>query len=59
MFNKLNVHHKLPRHLGGTDDESNLVTLCRQDHFSVGHKRNWTNSVPEIVVLFKTERAKK
>jgi len=29
---RLNVHHKLPVRLGGTDDESNLITLCVHHH---------------------------
>jgi len=29
---KLNVHHVLPRMYGGTDDASNLVTLCEAHH---------------------------
>ena len=51
----LNVHHIEPQHLHPElrDVPSNLVTLCRECHFTLGHKRNWTNSVPEIAILFK------
>lgn len=50
----LNVHHIQPQHLHPElrDVPSNLVTLCRECHFVLGHKRNWTNAVPEIAVLF-------
>lgn len=42
----LNVHHIKPFHI----DESlelefdNLVTLCREHHFHIGHKDNWKDS---------------
>ena len=29
----LEVHHKLPRSCGGSNDPSNLETLCRKCHF--------------------------
>jgi HNH endonuclease len=29
---RLSVHHWLPANLGGTDDMSNLVTLCSRCH---------------------------
>ena len=28
----LEVHHIVPTHMGGDDDQSNLITLCRTDH---------------------------
>jgi len=58
IFNQLNVHHFTPQHIAPElrDDPNNLITLCRADHFSLGHKRNWTNSVPEIKVLFRREQ---
>lgn len=30
--NAINIHHILPRQYGGTDDPSNLITLCRLCH---------------------------
>ena len=34
----LDVHHVIARSLGGTNDKSNLITLCRDCHASVhGH----------------------
>ena len=57
---RLVVHHFQAQHVAPelANEPSNLVTLC--DPFlsrSTGchfffHKRNWTNSVPEIKVLF-------
>lgn len=32
--NNLHVHHIIPRHLGGTNDAGNLVTLCAACHAS-------------------------
>ena len=59
LFNQLNVHHFIPQHIAPElrNDPDNLVTLCRADHFSLGHKRNWTNNVPEIRVLFRHDNA--
>jgi 5-methylcytosine-specific restriction endonuclease McrA len=37
----LAVHHIVPQHLGGTDDPSNLITLCFRDHLALGHKNNY------------------
>jgi hypothetical protein len=31
----LNHHHLVPRAAGGSDDESNLITLCRECHGKV------------------------
>lgn len=36
----LHVHHRIPRAQGGSNDASNLVTLCRFHHGQV-HGRNW------------------
>lgn len=46
----LNVHHIVPFH----NDPSlecnyrNLVTLCRDHHFHIGHHNNWKNSNPHV-----------
>lgn len=34
----ISVHHMLPTRLGGTDDEENLVTLCRSCHCFIESK---------------------
>ena len=31
-YEVMHVHHIVPRKAGGTDDESNLVTLCTSCH---------------------------
>ena len=48
---RLVVHHFQAQHVAPelANDPNNLVTLCDPFLF---HKRNWTNSVPEIKVLF-------
>jgi hypothetical protein len=33
----LEIHHKVPVSQGGSDDESNLITLCQRDHNSHHH----------------------
>ena len=34
----IDVHHMLPPRIGGTDDETNLVTLCRSCHCFIESK---------------------
>lgn len=31
------IHHIIPRHMGGTDDPSNLIELTIQEHAEAGH----------------------
>ena len=41
----LNQHHLVPRSLGGSDDDSNLLTLCGPCHAKVHQVRaDWRNS---------------
>lgn len=46
----LNVHHIKPFHTNPELelDISNLITLCREHHFTIGHKSNWKNSNPNV-----------
>lgn len=46
----LQVHHIEPFHLDPNKELSpeNLVTLCRDHHFQVGHLRNWKKSNPNV-----------
>ena len=41
----LNVHHIQPFHLNPQLelDTSNLITLCRVDHFTTGHLKSWAS----------------
>ena len=39
----LNNHHLVPRSVGGSDDESNLITLCRVCHGKI-HGCEWSNN---------------
>ncbi len=45
--NELNVHHIKPQHLRPDlkDVPNNQITLCRECHFVLGHRCNWTNEV--------------
>lgn len=55
---QLNVHHIKPFHLHPELelDEGNLITLCREHHFRIGHdpdgkgpaKPNWSASNPNV-----------
>lgn len=46
----LNVHHVIPFHKDAALelDQSNLITLCRHDHFLVGHGRSWRAWNPKV-----------
>lgn len=48
----LEVHHIKPFHLNPELEleRSNLITLCRRDHFIFGHKCNWKDINPNVVV---------
>lgn len=37
---KFHKHHIIPKHMGGTDDESNLVYLSIEEH-ALAHKKLW------------------
>ena len=38
---RLEVHHRLPRHLGGTNHDDNLVLLCWYHHHIVIHRHGF------------------
>lgn len=44
----LNVHHVKPFHLRPELelDPGNLITLCREHHFYIGHRGNWSKENP-------------
>jgi 5-methylcytosine-specific restriction protein A len=46
----LNVHHIIPFHERPELelDLANLITLCRDHHFSLGHFRNWSKYNPNV-----------
>lgn len=46
----LNVHHVVPFHIRKEleCDPNNLITLCRDCHFHIGHHENWKNSNPLV-----------
>lgn len=48
----LEVHHILPVHAGGDElAADNLITLCRNCHFAVGHACDWHAWRPDVVFL--------
>lgn len=46
----LEVHHIIPFHIRPELelDESNLITLCRDCHWNIGHLRDWSLSNPFV-----------
>jgi 5-methylcytosine-specific restriction endonuclease McrA len=44
----LNVHHVVPFHEDPSKilelDPANMITLCREHHFLIGHQSNWKDS---------------
>ena len=44
----LNHHHLVPRGAGGTDDEANLITLCRECHGKM-HGVEWKLGLGELI----------
>ncbi|WP_259454135.1 HNH endonuclease [Streptomyces ginkgonis] len=50
----LQIHHEVPVHLGGTNDENNLVTLCIQCH---GGRHALMGGAPEDELLHPEFRA--
>ena len=54
----LQHHHLVPRKQGGTDDETNLVTLCTECHHKI-HERQMNGDYSHSqLVLAGLERAK-
>jgi hypothetical protein len=47
---ELNVHHVLPfkQYPERELDDSNLITLCREHHFVLGHSGNWSTWNPNV-----------
>ena len=48
---KLAVHHKMPFHLSPELelDGNNLITVCREHHYTFGHLCNWSSYNDKIV----------
>ena len=61
----LNVHHITPFHIDPALelDPNNLISLCRNCHFRIGHKNNWKNSNPDVATdcdrIFKSLHTKR
>jgi len=48
---KLEAHHIVPFHVERELElsEQNLVTLCRECHFQIGHMRDWSLFNPQVI----------
>ena len=54
----LEVHHIRPVSKGGNElSPDNLLTLCHDCHFVVGHGCNWSHWRPEVRAICETLRA--
>jgi len=55
---RLEVHHIQPQHVRPdlAMDTNNMVVLCRQCHFTVGHKNNWKRVFTNVVAVIKEGR---
>ena len=49
---KLEVHHKIPFWMDRNLelDVRNLITLCPDDHFMIGHLKSWKSYNPDVEV---------
>jgi len=45
---KLNVHHIIPRSIGGTEDNSNLITLCKSCHARMPRSKDTTKEIEKL-----------
>ncbi len=52
----LYIHHKIPRVFGGTDNPSNLITLCIHCHGAVEHGRLGSWQIERLAGLGISER---
>lgn len=52
----LNVHHIVPQHLRPdlAHEKTNMIVLCRECHFRLGHRCNWqSDGVTNIVRMIE------
>ena len=52
----LNRHHIIPQSANPAlkNDYSNIVILCRDCHFVLGHRCNWKKFNPDVMVIVET-----
>lgn len=57
---RLEVHHKVPFYVDKSLElvEANLLTLCRDCHFMLGHLKDWSKYNPHIDSDAATYRAR-
>lgn len=50
---RLERHHIVPQHIAPAlrDVPSNLIVLCRDCHFCIGHRCNWKSGNPDVKVI--------
>lgn len=51
--NDIEIHHIWPQRIAPerAHDKSNMICLCRECHYVLGHRKNWTNSVTNLVIM--------
>ena len=51
LLKPLEVHHCIPvwKDISLELSENNLITLCRDDHFTFGHLKSWHSFNPKVV----------
>jgi len=56
--NEIEVHHIYPQHLWPERkwDKKNMICLCRECHYVLGHRKNWMNVVTNLILMIKEGR---
>ena len=57
--NSLQVHHKTPKSIGGTNEMTNLITLCANCHVLAHKLKEWEEKTPPANPTTKTEEEAK
>ena len=54
--NNLNRHHIVPKSVDPSkrNDPHNIVVLCRECHFVLGHRCNWKHYNPDVLEMVNT-----
>jgi len=54
---KVEVHHIIPKSIGGTEDETNLITLCKDCHVHMPKKINTKTKINDLIIQNSTKNA--
>lgn len=52
-YKNTHKHHIIPRHMGGTDDPSNLIELTVEEHAEAHHKLYKQSGCPQDLIAWK------